>query len=118
MAGSSGMDFLGLVLRFGVIAEEACGVQRGDPLRAIATGVVIFKHSRDRDSLLLAFLEEHSVTVERGRTKQTGTIRKGIEMGFEIEGTLGVTPMGESRLHQASQRLSSHLRVDVRRAPR
>ena len=44
-------------------------------------------------------LKNISVTVERGRIKQTGTIRKVIEMPFEIEGTLDATATGEIRLH-------------------
>jgi len=55
-------------------------------------------------------LKNISVTVEHGRIKQTGTIRKGIEMPFEIEGTLDATPAGEIRLH-VDKIVSAHLPV-------
>lgn len=55
-------------------------------------------------------LKNISVTVERGRIKQTGTIRKGIEIPFEIEGTLDATPSGEIRL-RVDKIVSAHLPV-------
>jgi hypothetical protein len=55
-------------------------------------------------------LKNISVTVERGRIKQTGIIRKGIEMPFEIEGTLDATPAGEIRL-RVDKIVSAHLPV-------
>jgi hypothetical protein len=55
-------------------------------------------------------LKNISVTVERGRIKQTGTIRKGIEIPFEIEGTLDATPSGEIRL-RVDKIVAAHLPV-------
>jgi hypothetical protein len=55
-------------------------------------------------------LKNISVTVEHGRIKQTGTIRKGVEMPFEIEGTLDATPAGEIRLH-VDKIVTAHLPV-------
>jgi hypothetical protein len=39
------------------------------------------------------------VTMKDGRIRQTGTMHKGIDVPFEIEGTLDATPEGEIRLH-------------------
>jgi hypothetical protein len=44
-------------------------------------------------------LKNITITLQGGRIKQTGTIRKGVDMPFEIEGTLDATPAGEIRLH-------------------
>jgi hypothetical protein len=55
-------------------------------------------------------LKNISVTVEHGRIKQTGTIHKGVEMPFEIEGTLDATPAGEIRLH-VDKIVAAHLPV-------
>jgi hypothetical protein len=55
-------------------------------------------------------LKNISVSVERGRIKQTGTLKKGVEIPFEIEGTLDATPTGEIRLH-VDKIVSAHLPV-------
>jgi hypothetical protein len=55
-------------------------------------------------------LKNISVTVEHGRIKQTGTVRKGVDIPFEIEGTLDATAAGEIRLHVAKI-VSAHLPV-------
>jgi hypothetical protein len=39
------------------------------------------------------------VTLKDGRIRQIGTMHKGIDVPFEIEGTLDATPEGEIRLH-------------------
>src|SRR5258706_11951152 len=44
-------------------------------------------------------LKKVEVTIEHGRIKQKGTMHKGIDLPFEIEGTLTVTPDGEIKLH-------------------
>lgn len=55
-------------------------------------------------------LKNISITVEHGRIKQTGTLRKGVEIPFEIEGTLDATATGEIRLH-VDKIVSAHLPV-------
>lgn len=55
-------------------------------------------------------LKNISVSIEHGRIKQTGTLRKGIDIPFEIEGTLDTTPAGEIRMH-VNKIVSAHLPV-------
>jgi hypothetical protein len=42
------------------------------------------------------------VTIERGRLKQTGTLRKVIRLPFTVEADVSTTPDGRIRLHPAS----------------
>jgi hypothetical protein len=44
-------------------------------------------------------LKNIAVTAEHGRIKQTGTVHKGVDIPFELEGTLDVSPAGTMRLH-------------------
>src|SRR5438270_5220571 len=44
-------------------------------------------------------LKHIAITIERGRIKQKGTMHKGVDVPFEIDASLGVTPEGEIRLH-------------------
>lgn len=53
-------------------------------------------------------LKNIEITIERGRIKQKGTMHKGLDVPFEIEGTLDVTPEGEIRLHADKVR-SAHV---------
>jgi hypothetical protein len=55
-------------------------------------------------------LKNISITMDRGRIKQTGTIRKGVEMPFEMEGTLDATPSGEIRL-RVDKIVAAHLPI-------
>jgi len=55
-------------------------------------------------------LKNISITMDHGRIKQTGTIRKGIEIPFEIEGTLDATPSGEILL-RVDKIVAAHLPV-------
>jgi len=48
------------------------------------------------------------VTAKAGRIKQTGIMHKGVDLPFELEGTLGVTADGEIRLH-ADKVKSAHV---------
>jgi hypothetical protein len=48
------------------------------------------------------------VTIENGRIKQKGTLHKGIDVPFEIDGSLSVTPDGGLMLHADKVR-SAHL---------
>ena len=50
-------------------------------------------------------LKNITVKAEQGRIKQTGTMHKGVNVPFELEGTLDATPEGEVRLH--AQKISS-----------
>lgn len=53
-------------------------------------------------------LKNLTVTIDHGRVKETGTMHKGIDLPFEIEGTLDVTANGEIRLH-ADKISSAHV---------
>jgi hypothetical protein len=53
-------------------------------------------------------LKHIEITVQNGTIKQTGVMHKGVDLPFEIEGTLDVTPEGEIQLH-ASKIRSAHL---------
>jgi len=53
-------------------------------------------------------LKKIEVTIEHGRIKQKGTMHKGIDVPFEIEGTLSATPEGEIKLHPDKVR-SAHV---------
>jgi hypothetical protein len=50
-------------------------------------------------------LKDIVITMEGGRLKQTGVMHKGVDLPFEVEGTLDVTPDGEIRFH--AQKVSS-----------
>jgi hypothetical protein len=50
-------------------------------------------------------LKEIVITVEGGRLKQKGVMHKGVDVPFEVEGTLDVTDDGQIRFH--AQRVSS-----------
>lgn len=53
-------------------------------------------------------LKNVQMTIGRGRIKQKGTLHKGIDLPFEIEGTLDVAAEGEIRLHADKVR-SAHM---------
>ena len=53
-------------------------------------------------------LKNIQLTVQNGAIKQTGTMHKGIDLPFEIEGSLDVTPDGQIKLHAQKIR-SAHL---------
>jgi hypothetical protein len=53
-------------------------------------------------------LKNIQITAKNGTIKQTGTMHKGVDLPFEIEGPLDVTAEGEIRLH-ASKIHSAHL---------
>jgi len=53
-------------------------------------------------------LKHIQITAKDGTIKQTGTMHKGVDLPFEIEGPIDVTPGGEIRLH-ASKIHSAHL---------
>jgi len=53
-------------------------------------------------------LKNLAVTTDHGRIKETGTMHKGIDLPFEIEGKLDVTANGEIRLH-ADKISSAHV---------
>jgi len=53
-------------------------------------------------------LKHIQLTAKNGTIKQTGTMHKGVDLPFEIEGPLDVTPEGEIRLH-AHKIHSAHL---------
>src|SRR5215472_4585836 len=44
-------------------------------------------------------LKHIQITAKNGAIKQTGIMHKGVDLPFEIEGPLDVTPEGEIRLH-------------------
>lgn len=50
-------------------------------------------------------LKEIVITVERGRLKQRGVMHKGLDVPFEVDGTLDVTDDGQIRFH--AERVSS-----------
>ncbi len=50
------------------------------------------------------------ITIKGDRLVQKGTVKKGVELPFEIEGTLAATPEGEIRLH-AEKIKAGHLPV-------
>jgi len=50
-------------------------------------------------------LKDIVITMEGGRLKQRGVMHKGVDLPFEVEGTLDVTPDGEIRFH--AQKVSS-----------
>jgi hypothetical protein len=51
-----------------------------------------------------------TITTNGDHIKQTGTIHKGVDLPFELEGTLTCTPEGQLRLHAEKIR-SAHLPV-------
>ena len=53
-------------------------------------------------------LKNIRVTISHGRLKQTGTMRKGIDMPFEVEGAVSSTPDGNIRMHVDKLR-SAHI---------
>lgn len=53
-------------------------------------------------------LKNLSITTDHGRIKQKGTVHKGVDLPFELEGTLSATPDGEIRLH-ADKFRSAHV---------
>jgi hypothetical protein len=53
-------------------------------------------------------LKKIAITMERGRLKQKGVMHKGIDVPFEVEGTLDVTSDGEIRFHADKVR-SAHI---------
>jgi hypothetical protein len=53
-------------------------------------------------------LKNLTITTKAGRIKQTGIMHKGVDLPFELEGTLGVTADGEIRLHADKVR-SAHV---------
>lgn len=53
-------------------------------------------------------LKKMAITIDRGRIKQKGVMHKGIDVPFEVEGTLGVTADGEIRFH-ADKVSSAHI---------
>ena len=53
-------------------------------------------------------LKNLEVTIENGHIKQKGTMHKGVDLPFEMEGTLSVTPDGNLQLHADKVR-SAHL---------
>lgn len=53
-------------------------------------------------------LKNISVSIENGRVRQKGTLHKGIDLPFEVEGPLDVTSSGLIRLHAASVK-SAHV---------
>jgi len=55
-------------------------------------------------------LKQIVITTKGGRIKQTGTVHKGVDLPFELEGTLTCTPEGQLRLHAEKFR-SAHLPV-------
>jgi hypothetical protein len=55
-------------------------------------------------------LKNITLTPDRGRIKQTGTVHKAIDIPFEIEGTLEATQSGSVRLH-ADKIASGHIPV-------
>ncbi len=55
-------------------------------------------------------LKNIALTADRGRIKQVGTIHKGIDIPFEIEGTLEATQSGSLRFH-ADKIFSGHIPV-------
>ena len=55
-------------------------------------------------------LKNITLTADRGRIKQTGTLHKKIDIPFEIEGTLEATQSGSVRLH-ADKIASGHIPV-------
>ena len=55
-------------------------------------------------------LKNISLTADRGRIKQTGTVHKAIDLPFQVEGTLDATQGGVVRLH-ADKLASGHIPV-------
>ena len=55
-------------------------------------------------------LKNLRVKIENGRIKQTGTMHKGVNLPFEVEGPLDATSEGEIRLH-AEKVASAHVPV-------
>jgi len=53
-------------------------------------------------------LKDLVITMDRGRLKQKGVMHKGIDVPFEVEGTLDVTADGEIRFH-ADKVSSAHI---------
>src|ERR1051326_1198635 len=49
-----------------------------------------------------------TVKAEKGKLKQTGTMHKGVNLPFELEGPIDATPSGEIRLH-AEKVSSAHV---------
>ena len=55
-------------------------------------------------------LKHITIETEKGRVKQTGIVHEGVNLPFEVEGPLDVTPGGEVRLH-AKKVTSAHVPV-------
>jgi len=55
-------------------------------------------------------LKNITLTADRDRIKQTGTVHKAIDLPFEVEGTLDATQSGSIRLH-ADKIASGHIPV-------
>lgn len=53
-------------------------------------------------------LKKITLTSDQGRIRQKGIMHKGIDIPFEVEGTLEATPSGSIRLH-ASKISSGHV---------
>jgi hypothetical protein len=51
-------------------------------------------------------LKDLTVTVDKGRLKQTGTLHKGIDLPFTIRAELSTTPDGRLRLHPTSVKVA------------
>jgi hypothetical protein len=51
-------------------------------------------------------LKHLEVTIDRGQLKQTGTLRKAIDLPFTIWSTLSATPDGRLRLHPTSVKVA------------
>jgi hypothetical protein len=51
-------------------------------------------------------LKHLKVTIDRGQLKQTGTLRKGIDLPFTIRATLSATDDGRLRLHPTSVKVA------------
>jgi hypothetical protein len=51
-------------------------------------------------------LKHLDVSIEKGQLKQTGTVHKGIDIPFTLQGGLDVTPDGKLRLHAASVKVA------------
>jgi hypothetical protein len=66
------------------------------------------------NSYVLAYegapIKNVSVTIEGDRLIQKGTVHKGVDLPFEIEGSLSTTPEGEIRVH-ADKIKAAHLPV-------
>src|SRR5258706_15893069 len=55
-------------------------------------------------------LKNIEISIDRDRIRQKGTIHKGVDVPFEVEGSLDVTPDGRIRMH-ADKATSAHVPV-------